>query len=539
MKTLMRVLATTVPVAVALSLSPTLSAQSATPATGGRTALPADAGCANLKVKPPPGSTIESLKSTPRPGGTIQFPVQPGYQDPPPPVTNVPSYCEVDVVLNHANAGDHELIKVWLPQTGWSGRFQALGGAGYSAGDFGPSWANAVKQGYAVATTDAGATPVTGWTSPWALDDHNQVRTGILRNFADRSPHDLAVIGKAVTNAYYGKPAAHAYWNGCSTGGRQGYVEAQRHPQDFDGILANAPAISWDRFAVAALWPSVVLNREKDPMSKCELAAFTTAATNACDARDGNRDGVIGDPLHCDFKPSSLIGQVVNCDGGTRRITAEDATVVSKIWNGPKSPAGNRLWFGLPRGAALESLASPKPFPVAASWVQDFVKRDRTFDVTSISDDTYTQLFHQSVKEYHAIIGSDDANLSAFRRSGGKLLTWQGLGDQLVPVGGTIRYYKTVRAGLHQPKQIDHFYRLFLAPGAAHCSSGVGPAASDPLAALVTWVEHGKAPHTLTAVSTGSDGSPINKRLCRYPLVSKYDGHGDPSSTSSFTCVKS
>lgn len=516
----------------------TTSANAATPRSAGstntsRTSTPETA-CTDLTIRPPRGATLESITAERDTGGTIQFPQQPGYPAAPPPVTDVPAFCKVVVTLTHGRAGDHERIEVWLPESGWTGRFQALGGAGYSAGNFGPDLAEAIKKGYAVGSTDAGATPVTGWTTPWALTASGRVNLPVLENFAERGPHELAVVGKAVVKAYYRSPAAYAYWNGCSTGGRQGYMEAQRHPDDFDGILAGAPAVSWDRFAVAGLWPYVVMNQEHNLMSECELDAFTAAAVDECDPLDGVTDGVVDDPVHCGFDPRSLVGRTIDCDGQAVTLTAVDATVIRKIWEGPTTTSGHRLWFGLTKGADLIGHAGPQPFPVAATWVQDFLARDRQLDLSTITYPQFTRYFAQSVLQYHGIIGTDQTDLSDFRRSGGKLLSWQGLADQLVPVEGTIHYYDRVDARTRG--SLDDYYRLFLAPGAAHCGSGAGPAPSDPLASLVSWVEQGEAPQTLHAATTRPDGTVMERTLCPYPSVSRYTG-GNPDSATSYECT--
>lgn len=522
--------------AIALTVQPGQADTADAGRTRGGSARPA--ACADLHITAPDGARLVSTTAHIEPGGTLTYPAQPGSTTPPPPVTDVPAYCDVDVTLTHGDAGDRELIEIWLPTTGWTGRFEALGGSGYFAGDFGPDQANAIKAGYAVGTTDAGATPTTGYTADWALTPSGEVNTTVLTNFAERGPHELAVVGKAVTRAYYGKPAAYAYWNGCSTGGRQGYMEAQRHPTDFDGILANAPALSWDRFAPADLWPAVVMNAENDHLSKCELDAFTDAAVAACDGDDGIVDHIIGDPLSCDFDPRTLIGTHVLCDGQDLTITATDATVVDKIWDGPRTARGQQLWYGPTRGADLNALAGQAAFPVAASWVQNFLKQDPTFDVSTITYAEFADLFRESVADYHDVIGSDDPNLSAFRGAGGKLLTWHGLSDQLVPVEGTIRYRKQVEQLLGGSSKVDSFYRLFLAPGAPHCQAGVGPAPTDPLAALVTWVEKGDAPTTLAAATIKADGTTYARDICLYPRTSHYNGHGDPDVASSYTCAE-
>ncbi|OIJ27126.1 hypothetical protein UG56_008645 [Nocardioides luteus] len=478
-------------------------------------------GCERPSLMPPADARIVSVSATAKPGGTLTYPAQPGASEPPPPVTDVPAYCQVDVTLTHGSAGDRELIQVWLPATGWNGRFQALGGSGYLGGDFGPSLPNAVKAGYAVGTTDAGATPTTGFTADWALTEDGQVNTTVLKNFAERGPHELAVLGKAITKDHYGRAAHHAYWNGCSTGGRQGYMEAQRHPGDFDGILADAPAISWDRFAIGDLWPYVVMNAEDDHLAPCELNAFTTAARAACDGDDGAVDGIVGNPIACDFDPASLIGEKVLCDGEELTISARDAAVIEKIWDGPRTSDGKRLWFGLTPTADLGYLAGPAPFPVASSWVQNLLEKDPSFDVSTITYADYERLFAQSVDEYHQVIGSDDPDLSGLRRAGAKLLTWHGGDDQLVPLRGTLSYREKVA---HRFGDIDDFYRVFVAPGASHCQAGTGPAPTDPLGALVRWVEKDDAPETLAATSVAADGTRVERDICLYPRTAHLSG---------------
>ena len=448
--------------------------------------------CEAPAITAPAGATVVSVTAASKAGGTLTFPSAPGFPATPP-VTDVPAFCQVDVTLTHGSAGDRELIEVWLPRTGWTGRFQALGGSGYLAGGFGPDQANAIKQGYAVGTTDAGAVPSSGFTADWALAADGTVNTTVLTNFAERGPHELALVGQAVTKSFYKKPASYSYWNGCSTGGRQGYVEAQRHPGDFDGVLANAPAIGWERFAPADLWPAVVQNVEDDHLAPCELNAFTAAAVRACDGP--TVDGIIDAPLTCGFDPHTIVGQQVVCDGQTLTITAKDADVIAKIWDGPRTSAGERLGYGLTKGADLTALVAA-PFPVAASWVQNFLLKDPTADVAHLTYAEYETLFAQSKAQYHAIIGSDDPDLRSFRAAGGKLLTWHGGDDQLVPVADTVEYYGQVKQKLGD---VDDFYRFFVVPGASHCLAGVGPAPSDPLGALVSWVEKGKAPATLTA----------------------------------------
>ncbi|WP_431899310.1 tannase/feruloyl esterase family alpha/beta hydrolase [Nonomuraea sp. bgisy101] len=538
MKRLLIIFAAGVPLAAAVCLPAAASAGTASAAAAPFT-------CSSISVNAPAGTSVESVTAVSREAGTVTV-------QPVPPFTevvkipDVPAYCDVTVTLTHPGVGDHAKVRVWLPETGWTGRFQAVGGSAFAAGDYGAGLAGAIKSGYAAATTDAGVG--TYLDTSWALNSDGEVDTALLKNFADRSQHEMAVVGKQVVNEVYGRPVSYSYWNGCSTGGRQGYMEAQRHPGDFDGILATAPAINWDEFEVATLWPQVVMNEENTFPSPCEFNAFKEAAVKACDPLDGAPDGLIGDPATCAFDPRQLIGKSVECGGEQETITAADAAVVRKIWAGPRTPSGTKLWSGIPIGAGFD-LAGTRidadgkrvgaPFPVPAIWVSTFLKRQPSYDLSTITYAEFVKLFEQSQTEYDTIIGTDDPDLSAFRRSGGKLLTWHGQADQLIPAQGTVDYRRRVERAMGGAGKVDDFYRLFLAPGVDHCAgdTSTGPKPTDALGALTAWVEQGKAPQTLSAAIKDSSGKTVTRELCRYPYVSRYTGHGDPADAGSYSCV--
>ncbi|MBB5773990.1 tannase/feruloyl esterase family alpha/beta hydrolase [Nonomuraea jabiensis] len=502
--------------------------------------------CSSVSVNAPAGTAVESVTTVSKEAGTLSIPPVPPFTE----VTeipNVPAHCEVTVTITHPGVGDHAKVQVWLPETGWSSRFQALGGSAFAAGDYGAGLAGAIKSGYAAATTDAGVG--TYLDTAWGLNSAGEVNRELLKNFADRSQHEMALIGKQVVNEVYGRPVSYSYWNGCSTGGRQGYMEAQRHPGDFDGILATAPAINWDEFEVATLWPQVVMNQENTFPAPCEFKAFTQAAVKACDPLDGVKDGVIGDPATCTFDPRRLIGTKLECDGAQETITAADAAVVAKIWDGPRTPSGRKLWSGVPIGADFDLAGTQPgadgnrvgaPFPVPAAWVATWLKRQPAYDLSTITYAEFAKLFAQSQAEYDTVIGTDDPDLSAFHRAGGKLLTWHGQADQLIPAQGTVDYRERVEQLMGGSGRVDDFYRLFLAPGVAHCAgpTSTGPVPTDALGALTAWVEQGKTPQTLSAAMTDSSGRTVTRELCRYPLVSRYSGHGDPADAGSHSCAR-
>lgn len=503
----------------------TASATTATVATG----------CRNVPAPSVPGATVQSVAATDVPAGTDQIPGGPA-------IPNVPAHCQVTVYLTHPGADDHVLVEVWLPDRGWNGRFEGTGGGGYAAGEFDEALVPAIESGYAAAATDAGVGVNAASPASWALTSTGAVNTPLLTDFAYRSVHDMTVAAKQVVSAVYGRTAVYSYWDGCSTGGRQGLMEAQKYPTDYNGILAAAPAINWAQFIPAEFWPQVVMNEAHDYPSSCELNAFTQAAVAACDRGDPVNGGIIDQPQNCGFNPRSLVGTKVECDGQTLTITATDADVVSKIWQGPP-----QLWYGLTKGAELDQLAgtttSPtgvgagSPFPISATWIQYFLEQNPNFNTATISYAQFARLFAQSVAEYNQIIGTANPNLTAFERAGGKMITWHGLADPLIFPQGTVNYYQRVQATVGGARDTDSFYRLFLAPGVGHCgTTGNGPVPTDALSAVVNWVEHGVAPATLPAAIVDSAGTTITRNLCAYPKLARYNGTGDRDSAANYHC---
>lgn len=491
------------------------------------------AACSPVAAPEIPGATVLSVTAKVQPAGTVQEPWGP-------PVSH-PAVCEIDLTLTHPGVGDKVLVRAWLPREGWTGRFQGVGGAGYRMGGFTVGLAQAVAAGYAAATTDGGVGSDPLDPASWALGPDGKVNQGLLTNFASRSLHDMALAGKAITAAHYGRPARYAYWNGCSTGGRQGLMNAQRYPEDYDGVLANAPAINMPEFLVGGdLWAQVVMRQEKVVPSQCEFAAFADAALKACDTLDGVADGVLEQPLRCAFDPAKLIGQRIVCEGKEITIRREVAEVVRQIWRGHPS------WFGLPKSASFGGVAHTEPgpdgklvgvpFAIADNWLRYFVKEDPKSTVDSVSYREFHRLAVESPRRYDRIIASDDPDLSAFRRAGGKMITWHGWTDSIIYPQGTIDYRERVQRRMGGADRVDEFYRFFLAPGVEHCAGGAGPVPVDPLAALVKWVEQGQAPDTLPAATTDASGATVTRNLCRYPLVSHYDGKGDPKAASSYRC---
>ena len=453
------------------------------------------------------------------------------------------SVCEVNVTLSHPGLNGSILVQTWLPLSDWNGRFQGTGGGGLATGSGAFPLGLAAQLGYSASQTDGGHL---GGAADWALlNDTGQVNYDLLIDFASRSLHDMAVVGKQVTARYYGRPPERSYWNGCSTGGRQGHMGAQRYPTDYDGILADAPAINWDRFVAAEIWPQVVMYNSKTYPTACEFSAFQSASIAACDGLDRALDGLISNTDACSkyFNPYSLVGTTPPCS--SRPITPAVAKVVQKIHNGARSRSGEFQWYGLEWGTPFTALAkstmSPNgiikgvPFFVSDLWIAYWLRQNPDLDTTTLSYEQWDTIFADSMAGYNSIIGTDKPDLSAFRDHGGKMITWHGLSDDLIFPKGTIDYRRRVEAAMGGNSAVNQFYRTFLAPGVGHCMGGTGPAPVDPLNALVRWVEEGIAPDMLYAEN--SDGS-MRRNLCPWPLLSKYEG-GDVNKVESFTCAES
>ncbi|KAF4964322.1 hypothetical protein FSARC_7767 [Fusarium sarcochroum] len=488
-----------------------------------------------LSVPPPFGTSIESIIASPVYNYSI-FISQNGAN--PPASTNFTNldFCNVTVTYTHPGQKRKIHVQVWLPFN-WNGRFQGSGGGGWAAGLGAMSLAPGVALGYATATTDAGHSE-TDSTESWALNSSGKVDLNALQDFAATALGDLATIGKAVTKIFYSEAAKYSYWNGCSTGGREGFMLAQRFPEAFDGVLAFSPVINWAQVPTSTYWPQQVMKDLNYYPLPCEMIAITARAIEACDELDGAKDGIISYPNQCRFDARSLIDLSFTCHDRTLHFSHQAAEIANAAWNGPLSPSGSRLWYGIGQDARLMGVANTtctgdkcigSPFQLGADWIKYFLAKDPQFSLLDMTQAEYARLFHESVQQYESIIGTVDPDLSEFRRVGGKMIAVHGLADEVVPVNGTISYYNAVLAG---DSKAAEYFRFFPAPGVAHCASYVGQYPKDTLSSLVDWVERDVVPDILEA--TDPKGDTIRK-LCAYPKQQLYTG-GNPQKPESFIC---
>jgi len=273
--------------------------------------------CSSLKAPTVPGAKVISISGVE--AYNVASPaLPPFFLDS---VTGL-NVCNVSVYLTHPGVNDHVLVQLFLPLANWNGRYQATGGGGWATSFGEIQLARGAAAGYASSRTDGGHVDDFYDPSSWALLPDGSVNLGLLKNYASRSLHDMAIVSKAVTQYYYGKKIAYSYWNGCSTGGREGIAEAQIYPNDFDGIMAAAPTINWPSLITADQWPQVVINNEGLFPSQCVFQAFLNATVKKCDALDGVVDGVIADVEGCHFNPYELVGSRVLCNGVNVSITS-------------------------------------------------------------------------------------------------------------------------------------------------------------------------------------------------------------------------
>jgi pimeloyl-ACP methyl ester carboxylesterase len=476
--------------------------------------------CADLARLALPEATVTAAEEVPA-----------GEYAPPagPRLAKLPAFCRVAL-----SVAPQIRIEVWLPKDGWNGRYRGEGGGGYAGQISYGGLAAGIQAGYATASTDTGHPASAGGT--FALNPDGTLNRQLIADFAERSLRELAVKAKAIIKAYYGSAPTFSYWNGCSTGGRQGLMAAQRFPEDYDGAVIGAPAINWDRFIPSELWPQIVMNKTAGgPISSSKLTAVTRAAVAACDASDGVSDGIINDPRKCAYDPSAL-----TCKAGddpASCLSPQEAEAVRKIWNGPTTASGQRLWFGLERGTPLTGLAGTNAFPIATAHFQYWIHQNPQFDWQTLGEADFAADFLASQRTFHDVIGTDDPNLERFRKHGGKMIIWHGESDPLIFPRGTVNYYQRVLAANGGAQEVTQFARLFLAPGVGHCGGGDGPGPVGLFDAVVNWVEKGIAPDTVPAARRRQDGSVMSRPLCAYPATAKWTGRGSTDDAASFVCV--
>lgn len=452
-----------------------------------------------------------------------------------------PAHCKVDG--HAASPGNTVNFRLGLPAD-WNGKFyfEGVGGLGGAIGSLGKGLA----RGYASASTDTGHLA----SDPdWGKSRAKEIDYGY------RGTHVTAVAAKALTASFYQRPPAHAYFNGCSNGGRQALMEVQRYPSDFDGVIAGDPATGTPMQVGRAVFFQRLLASKANylPVDKIELLSRATLA--ACDAKDGLADGLISDPRPCDFDPASL-----TCQGADTAecLTAAQVGTVQTIYAGLKDASGRYVAPPFPKGheggpTGWRGWISGNEPPVEqADGTLAFTTRvpsgfglaESNFRFLALEDDApgfswRTFRFPQDLprlKTMTEILSPLDADLRPFRQSGGKLLVYHGWSDPGISALGTLDYVEQVTATVGGQAAADRFLRAYFVPGMHHCSGGPGVDQFDMLTALEGWVERGQVPAAITAARVERGATVRTRPLCPHPQVAAYRGQGSVDDAASFVC---
>jgi feruloyl esterase len=437
----------------------------------------------------------------------------------------LPAHCRIVAIVKPTS--DSRIgMEVWLPSSDWNGKFQAVGGGGWAGALSYDAMAMALQDHYATASTDTGHTGSVPDAS-FALGHPEKVV-----DFAYRAVHEMTVKSKAIISAFYQQTPRFSYWNGCSTGGRQGLMEAQRYPEDYDGIIAGAPA-NW--MSHLAGWHMEIalknLKTQDRIVPPAKYPALHDAVIASCDAFDGVKDGLLEDPHTCKFDPAKLLCAAGNSD---RCLSAPQVESVKTMYGPIKIKNGNTYFPGLERGSELmwqPVMGGPQPFGISNSGFKFLVHEDPNWDWRNFDLETDTSLATEKAGFMDAI----NPDLQRFKARGGKILLYHGWNDQLIPPENTINYYSSVLAKMG-PAQ-DSWLRLFMEPGMQHCNGGQGPDQFNAVAAMERWRESGVAPDKIIASHVTNNRVDMTRPLCPYPQVAKWI-KGSTNDAENFVCKK-
>jgi len=456
-----------------------------------------------------------------------------------------PAFCRVSGLLDPEIA-----FEVSLPAK-WNGRFYMIGNGGHAGealDDPGRlSQRNeALRIGFAVAQTNTGHDSRKEPGASFVLSNPQKAI-----DYAYRAVHLTATTAKDIAKSYYDRPVSYSYWNSCSNGGRQGLIEAQRFPKDFDGIVANAPWLDQTGFTIGAMWNQKALSEAPVTAEKMSLVANRVMAK--CDAIDGLKDGLIDDPRNCAFDPAK---DVPACKAGTDGpdcLTAAQAEAIAKVYNGPVSN-GKPFFPGFMPGSEA---VMPNFFGggTSSGWMNMIVsaKPDAKPADFGLAENTMRYLVHKPPKpdydyrtfdfdrdihmldEWGKQADAKDPDLSGFRKRGGKLIMTYGWADPILQPMAGVRYFE--HAVAENGPDTTNFFRLFMVPGMSHCGGGIGPDRYDAVTAIINWVEKGAAPASLIASRVADNQVVRTRPLCPYPQVARYSGQGSTDDAANFRCV--
>jgi feruloyl esterase len=478
--------------------------------------------CEALTSRTFPGATITVAQSAP--AGTFTPPGLAPTAKPNPNLMSLPAFCRVAATLKPSADSDIKM-ELWLPAANWNGKFQAVGNGGWAGSINYAAMGEALKRGYATSSTDAGHV---GGGGPWMQQPDKLV------DFGYRAIHEMTVTSKAIATIHYGGGPTRSYFNGCSGGGRQGLVEAQRFPEDFDGIVAGAPAVNTTGRAAFAMWIAQAMHKDEQsyiPPSK--YALVHDAVLTACDAADGVKDGVLEDPRQCRFDPA-----VLTCSGGDSStcLTAAQVESARKNYAALINPGTKReISPGLMPGSELgwATYGSPQPFGLGAQMYQHMVFKNPNWDYKTLNFDRDMALT-DTIE--NGVIDVRTPSLKRYFDRGGKIIHYHGWADPQITPMSSVKYYESVLESTGGAARVNGNYRLFMVPGMAHCGGGNGTSTFDMLSALEQWVEQGKAPDQIPASRVRNGATDRTRPLCPFPQVARYSGRGSSDDAANFVC---
>jgi feruloyl esterase len=495
---------------------------------------------AAASAEAPGGTPCDKLKALTIPDVAIvaSTSVAPGGFTPPAAraALDTGAFCRVQAEA-HPTPDSQIRIEVWLPSPEtWNGRFEGVGNGGYQGNFPYPAMATALRQGYAVAATD------TGHTGDDLKFGENHPEKVI--DWSYRAIHVTAENGKIIVRNYFGRFADRSYFVGCSTGGHQALSEAQRFPEDYDGIVAGDPAYDRVHQTAAYLWSWMATHDDSGAslLPPAQMKLVTRSAIQACDAADGIKDGIIADPRKCKFDPAQLLcksGQT-----GDSCLNPQQVAALQKVYAGTHNPkTGAEIFpgwslgtesFGDAAGQGWGAYILDPKEPMRIDVFRYFAFNDpnwswRTFDFNKDVD------FVDAKIGYMAAVNAD---LTPFRARGGKLLMYTGWEDPVAAPLDVLKYYDLATQTMGGLEKTKEFFRFFMVPGMGHCGGGPGPNTFDALASLRTWVEDDKAPALIVA-SHLTDGKVDRSRpLCNYPEIAHWKGSGSTDDAANFVCQR-
>jgi hypothetical protein len=462
----------------------------------------------------------------------------------------LPAFCRV-VAKAHPSSDSDITIEVWMPLDNWNGKLQGLANGGFAGAVNYLELGASLQHGYVATGTDTGHTgsPI---DAAWALGHPEKII-----DFGPRGIHEMTRVAKLIIPQFYGSAPKHSYFAGCSDGGREALMEAQRYPEDYDGILAGAPANDWiGLLSLAVVDTQALTATPASFIPPVKVANIGKAVDAACDKLDGVADGVVNDPRQCRFNPASI--QCKEGQDASDCLTAPQVSALNTIYAGIHDPSGHTIFPGYLPGAEQGEggwalwITGPAPAKSLMAYFGLGYYANMVYDEQKWDYKTFTveSGMKAATRKTAEALNAINPDLSAFQRRGGKLILYHGWNDPAIPALNTINYYQEVIAKMGR-SAADSFTRLYMVPGMQHCGGGPGPenfgealdaTSTDPQhnirTTLENWVEKGTAPSSFIVSKQASANSPeITRPLCPYPQSAKYKGTGDPNQAENFTCA--